>query len=102
MKSVHVIKQIMNFLKCFGLDKYLVFYTDKEKTQQIPKIIADIYESFIAAVYLVYGIEKASQIVIDSISNIIDINNIDKSYLEIAAQKRKKNKKKRKNKKKSK
>ncbi len=29
------------------------------------KVIADVYESFIAAVYLVYGFEKAREIVLD-------------------------------------
>lgn len=94
MKNAHVIKQIINFLRCFGLDKHLIFFTTDSSIQAGESIIADIYESFIAAVYLIYGIDKASQIVIDSMSSIIDLDDINKSYLEIVAEKKKKKKRK--------
>lgn len=44
-------------------------------------MIADTYKSFIAAVYLVYGIDKAKEIVIDLISTRFDLNNITESYI---------------------
>lgn len=87
-KNVHVIKQIVNFLNNFGIDKYLIFHPEDERTQVSPKVIADIYESFIAAVYLVYGIEKASEIVIDLITNYIDFDNINKEYSKISKNKK--------------
>lgn len=63
--------QIWNFQKNFGLDKYLI-----QKCQQItPKNIGDAYKAFIAAVYLVYGADKATQIVTDLVSTKFDSNN---------------------------
>ena len=60
---------IMNFLNFFGLDKYINWIDTSENNQTISKhVIADVYESFLAAVYLVYGLDKVREIVLDVLS----------------------------------
>lgn len=59
----------MNFLNFFGLDKYINWIDTSENNQTISKhVIADVYESFLAAVYLVYGLDKVREIVLDVLS----------------------------------
>ena len=56
----------MNFLKFFGLDKYINFSKNIRIKHEISKhVIADVYESFLAAVYLQYGIDKVREIIYD-------------------------------------
>lgn len=62
-------KLIMNFLNFFGLDKYINWIDISKNNQTISKhVIADVYESFLAAVYLVYGLDKVREIILDILS----------------------------------
>lgn len=52
----------------------------EDDISKFKNVIADIYESFIAAVYIVYGIEKARKIVLDVLSanNYLNPENLEK------------------------
>ena len=68
----------MNFLNFFGLDKYINWYDTSESNQTISRrVIADIYESFLAAVYLVYGLDKVREIILDVLSEEKILSSMD-------------------------
>ena len=68
----------MNFLNFFGLDKYINWYDISESNQTISRcVIADIYESFLAAVYLVYGLDKVREIILDILSEEKILSSMD-------------------------
>ena len=77
LRASYVCENALNeYSKELGLDEYLKLGKGEESTggRSKPSIIADLFEAFLAATYLNYGLDKVKEIVYDIVIPFIEGN----------------------------
>ena len=77
LRASYVCENALNeYSKELGLDKLLKLGKGEESTggRTKPSIIADLYEAFLAATYLIYGLDKVKEIVNDIVIPYVEGN----------------------------